>query len=105
VGARRRAARALTLLGLGDWSQDSWRNWLFAAARRRLRCRAWKPSTTIGFSIHYLAAGRGRDLLATARVIQRGGSICVVEVDVRGTDATAVSRATVTYKLSAPRAI
>jgi hypothetical protein len=28
----------------------------------------------------------------------------VVEVDVRGTDATAVSRATVTYKLSAPRA-
>jgi uncharacterized protein (TIGR00369 family) len=60
--------------------------------------------TTIGFSIHYLAAGRAQDLLATARVIQRGGSICVVEVEVRGTDATAVSRATVTYKLSAPRA-
>jgi uncharacterized protein (TIGR00369 family) len=58
--------------------------------------------TTIGFSIHYLAAARSQDLVATASVIQRGGSICVVEVDVRDA-ARSVSRATVTYKLSAPR--
>lgn len=59
--------------------------------------------TTIGLSIHYLAAGRGQDLFATARVIQRGTSICVVEVDVRSAGGAAVSRATATYKLSAPR--
>ena len=60
--------------------------------------------TTIGFAIHYLAGARSQDVVATARVIQRGGSICVVEVEVRGADGTQASRATVTYKLSAPRA-
>jgi uncharacterized protein (TIGR00369 family) len=59
--------------------------------------------TTISLGLHYLAAGRGRDLTATARVIQRGGSICVAEVDVRDAAGTAVARATATYKLSAPR--
>jgi len=59
--------------------------------------------TTVGFTIHYLAPARGQDLLADARVIQRGASICFVEVEVRDGDATLVSRATVTYKLSAPR--
>ena len=59
--------------------------------------------TTIGFTIHYLAPARAQDLVADARVIQRGSSICVVEVVVRNADSTAVSRATVTYKLSAPR--
>lgn len=59
--------------------------------------------TTIGLTLHYLAAGRAQDLTATARVLQRGGSICVAEVDVRGADGTAVARATATYKLSAPR--
>jgi uncharacterized protein (TIGR00369 family) len=58
--------------------------------------------TTIGLVLHYLAAGRGQDLTATARVVQRGSSICVAEVDVRGADGTAVARATATYKLSAP---
>jgi uncharacterized protein (TIGR00369 family) len=59
--------------------------------------------TTIGFTIHYLAPARAQDLVADARVIQRGSSICVIEVEVRNADATTVSRATVTYKLSAPR--
>ncbi len=66
---------------------------------------ALKPGsrgTTIGITIHYLAPARAQDLVADARVIQRGSSICVVEVDVRGADAAIVSRATVTYKLSAP---
>ncbi len=56
--------------------------------------------TTIGFSINFLAAGRGQDLVATARVIQRGRSLCVCEVEVQGKDGAAVARATVTYKLS-----
>jgi uncharacterized protein (TIGR00369 family) len=56
--------------------------------------------TTIGFAINYLNAGRGQDLVADATVIQRGKSIVVCEVDVRGADGAAVARATVTYKLS-----
>jgi uncharacterized protein (TIGR00369 family) len=66
------------------------------------RVAAGSRGTTIGFSIHYLAPARSQDVVATARVVQRGGSICVVEVDVRDA-ARSVSRATVTYKLSAPR--
>ena len=55
--------------------------------------------TTIGFTVSFLAAGRGQDLVATARVIQRGRTICVVEVDVEGADGARVARALVTYKL------
>ena len=55
--------------------------------------------TTIGFSLNFLAAGRGEDLLATAQVIQRGRSICVCEVQVEGADGKAVARALVTYKI------
>ena len=56
--------------------------------------------TTIGLTLNYLNAGRGQDLVAAADVIQRGKSIVVCDVTVRGTDATVVARALVTYKLS-----
>ena len=56
--------------------------------------------TTIGFSINYLGAGRGQDLIATAEAIQRGKAIVVCDVTVRSADGTAVARALVTYKLS-----
>ena len=55
--------------------------------------------TTIGFTVIFLAAGRGQDLTAVATVIQRGRTICVSDVDVRAADATTVARALVTYKL------
>lgn len=56
--------------------------------------------TTIGFSISYLHAGRAQDLVAEARVVQRGRAIVVAEVDVHGADGTHVARALVTYKRS-----
>jgi uncharacterized protein (TIGR00369 family) len=56
--------------------------------------------TTIGFSLSFLAGGRGRDLIASASAIQRGRSICVCEVDVRDADGARVAQAIVTYKLS-----
>lgn len=59
--------------------------------------------TTVGFSISYLAPGLGQDLLATASVVRRGGSLCVIEVDVVDVDGGAVARALVTYKLSRPK--
>src|SRR5262249_20028676 len=55
--------------------------------------------TTIGFTLNFLAGGRGQDLVAPAAVTRRGRTICVGEVDVRGVDSTPVARALVTYKI------
>lgn len=55
--------------------------------------------TTIGFTINFLQGALGTDLTATARIIQRGRSVQVCEVDVRGNGDEAVARAMVTYKL------
>lgn len=44
---------------------------------------------TVGCTVNYLAAGRGQDLIANAHVIQRGRSLCVCDVDVRGRTARA----------------
>ena len=56
--------------------------------------------TTIGFSLSFLNAGRAQDLLAEARVVQRGRSIVTAEVDVHAADGKHVARALVTYKKS-----
>ncbi|HJW69131.1 MAG TPA: PaaI family thioesterase [Candidatus Binatia bacterium] len=55
--------------------------------------------TTIGFTVNFLAPARGAELIADARVVQRGRSISVGEVDVTGVDGRPVARALVTYKL------
>ena len=55
--------------------------------------------TTIGFSLNFLAPARGRDLTADARVVQRGRTICVCDVQVEDAGDRAVARALVTYKL------
>ena len=56
--------------------------------------------TTVGFTVNFLNGARGQDVTATARVIQRGQSLVVCDVDVAGADGTAIARALVTYKLS-----
>jgi uncharacterized protein (TIGR00369 family) len=55
--------------------------------------------TTIGLSVSFLNGARGRDLVATGTVVQRGRSIVVCEVAVDDDAGTAVARALVTYKL------
>jgi uncharacterized protein (TIGR00369 family) len=57
--------------------------------------------TTIGFSISFMSAGRGKDLTATARVRRRGREISTGEVSVCDTEGREVAFALVTYKLSA----
>jgi uncharacterized protein (TIGR00369 family) len=57
--------------------------------------------TTIGFSINFLSAGRGEDLVATARVRRRGREISTGEVTVCDTEGKEIAVALVTYKLSA----
>jgi uncharacterized protein (TIGR00369 family) len=56
--------------------------------------------TTIGFSINFVAAGRGQDLVADARVRRRGREICTGEVSVTDAAGREVAVALVTYKLS-----
>lgn len=58
---------------------------------------------TVGFSINYLALNVGVDLLATARVRRRGGTICVADVSVTKPDGIETAIATVTYKLDTRR--
>ncbi len=69
-----------------------------AAAWTRARLDGNPRGTTIGLTVNYLAGARGEDLLATARVIQRGRSMLVCEVSVAGATREA-ARALVTYKL------
>jgi uncharacterized protein (TIGR00369 family) len=56
--------------------------------------------TTIGFSINFVAAGRGQDLVAEARVRRRGREICTGDVSVADANGREVAVALVTYKLS-----
>jgi uncharacterized protein (TIGR00369 family) len=58
--------------------------------------------TTIGFSLSFLAAGRGEDLLATATVRRRGREVSTGDVSVCDASGREVAAALVTYKLSAP---
>jgi uncharacterized protein (TIGR00369 family) len=55
---------------------------------------------TVALNLNYLQAARGVDLIARARVVQRGGSICVAAVEVGTESGTLVATATATYKLS-----
>jgi uncharacterized protein (TIGR00369 family) len=57
--------------------------------------------TTIGFSINFLSAARGRDLVATGRVRRRGREISTGDVTVCDSEGKEVAFALVTYKLSA----
>jgi uncharacterized protein (TIGR00369 family) len=58
--------------------------------------------TTIGFSVSFLSAARGKDLVASAVVRRRGREISTGEVTVSDSEGREVALALVTYKLSAP---
>jgi uncharacterized protein (TIGR00369 family) len=55
--------------------------------------------TTVALAINFLAAARGQDIVAEARVIQRGRTITVCEVGVRDASGRRIASALVTYKL------
>ncbi len=56
--------------------------------------------TTVGLTVDFLAAARAQELLADARVLRRGKSLCFCEVKVNGAaDDTLVATGLVTYKL------
>jgi uncharacterized protein (TIGR00369 family) len=56
--------------------------------------------TTVGLTVDFLAAARAQGLLADARVLRRGKSLCFCEVKVNGADdGRLVAGGLVTYKL------
>jgi uncharacterized protein (TIGR00369 family) len=55
--------------------------------------------TTISLTVNFLAGANAEDIVADARVIQRGRTITVCEVTVTGADGKRVASALVTYKL------
>jgi uncharacterized protein (TIGR00369 family) len=59
-----------------------------------------RRGATVAITVTYLAPAHGEDLVATARVIRRGRSLCVCDVEVEGAGGEHVARALVTYKIS-----
>jgi uncharacterized protein (TIGR00369 family) len=55
--------------------------------------------TTISLAVTFMSAARGSDLVADARVVRRGKTICFCEVDVLDADRTTVAQGLLTYKL------
>jgi len=52
---------------------------------------------TVGLTVNYAAAARGADLVATARVVRRGRSLCFCEVEVADPDGRLVAHGTLIY--------
>ena len=55
--------------------------------------------TTVGLSVDFVAAARGSEVTADARVLRRGKSLCFCDVDVTDSNGALVAKAIVTYKL------
>ena len=56
---------------------------------------------TVDFSVNFLKLAVAVDLLATATVRRRGGSLCVGDVVVENPDGDEIAVARVTYKMNA----
>ena len=55
--------------------------------------------TTVGLTVDFVSAGRAVELLADARVVRRGSSLCFCEVKVLPAGGDLVATGLVTYKL------
>jgi uncharacterized protein (TIGR00369 family) len=58
--------------------------------------------STVAMSVNFLE-GAVSDLIAEARTVRRGGSIVVVDVEVKNPDGVMLAKGLVTYKLSRPK--
>lgn len=58
--------------------------------------------STVAMNVSFLE-GAVSDLIAEARTVRRGGSISVIDVDVKNTEGGMVAKGLVTYKISRPR--
>ena len=67
---------------------------------RPQRARARRAGSTIGLSVDFVAAARGEDVTAEARVIRRGQSLCFCEVEVTGEAGQVVAKGLVTHRFA-----
>ena len=58
---------------------------------------------TVGFTVNFLAPGVGENLLAEARVVQRGRSLTILDVTVVDDAGAPIAKGQVTYKLGLDR--
>lgn len=63
--------------------------------------KSW--GATIGFTINFLAAARGKTLRATGRVRRRGREISTADISVRDSECREVAVALLTYKIGSSR--
>jgi uncharacterized protein (TIGR00369 family) len=54
--------------------------------------------STVSLTVDYLAPVRGADIVATARALRRGRTLCFCEVDAEDTDGRLVAKALMTHK-------
>src|SRR5690606_653702 len=62
-----------------------------------------RPHATSDLHVTYIAAPRGNELVARAKVLKSGRTALFVEVEVRDVQERLVARGSVTYLLAAPR--
>ncbi len=70
-----------------------------AAAWSGAEASSGTRGATVALTVNFIAAARGRDVTATARVVRRGQSLIFCEVDVADTGGRLVAKGLVTYKL------
>ena len=59
--------------------------------------------STVAMNVNYLEGADNCDLIAEARVVRRGGSLVVIDIDVTDPDGRLIAKGLVTYKISRPR--
>jgi uncharacterized protein (TIGR00369 family) len=59
-----------------------------------------RAGSTIGLTVDFVAAARGEDVTAEARVVRRGQSLCFCEVEARGESGQVVAKGLVTHRFA-----
>jgi uncharacterized protein (TIGR00369 family) len=54
---------------------------------------------TVGMTVNFMAAARGRTVTATATVSRRGSNVCFCRIEVSDSDGKAIAEGLVTYRL------
>ncbi len=62
------------------------------------------PGATVAMNVNFLAGAVECDLIAEARTIRRGGSISVIDIEVKNPQGALLAKGLVTYKISRPGA-
>ena len=71
-----------------------------AAAWTAAEITGTPAGSTVALTVNFLRAARGQEVVASARVVRRGRSLCFCDVDVTDATGELVAKGVVTYKLA-----